>query len=103
MPKKTTADEIDDFKYDGVNWECNVDSDYKLKKVWTMNDASIAKGYLKNEEDDYRLPFEDLYPMIETQEKAKEFIENEVNSLKENGIDCSDKYYYVIANEKKCW
>jgi len=92
--------DAEDLNYAGVEYKCSSDGN-GMKLYFAMTDESIIDGYLELENSDFDLI--DSYEFYDTEDHAKNTIQNEIDYLKSEGIKPSDKNYIIMDGKRIDW
>lgn len=95
------TDDYVDLTYNGVSASCTVSEKGQLLKS-KMTDESIKNGYLKDDKD-FRLPLKYVYDELDTEEKAKDYLNKALEDFKKENIVEDERNYIIIKGEKASW
>ena len=68
-----------------------------------MTNKSVENGYLKDENKDFLLGLQYVYPDVENEKKAEEYFNKGIDTMKSENIKEDAQNYIVIKNKKVHW
>lgn len=96
---KSDFEESNDAKYKDVKMECKL-SGKQMTVKYIITDESLKDGYLQNDDEYYQSYFYGGYDTFKEEETFKEYLESQVEYLRENNLFSDKRNYIVIDGEK---
>lgn len=96
------AEKYVDVTYPEVIATCSI-VEGKQKLYYKMTNKSVENGYLKDENKDFLLGLQYVYPDVENEKKAEEYFNKGIEIMKSENIKEDAQNYIVIKNKKVHW